>query len=203
MSSGTDHEQNSSRLLEGCLLQACASNTWLERRVLPLSVDQLRWTPRSDRWSIAANLDHMNRTLSYYLPRLEQALREDRRAINREKWESPESEELLVGQMEPPVEQPMRAPSAVLPGLALDVDRIAEQFPLLRNEFARIVQSISAVDLGLSIPGTLHPPVQSLGAVVCLLAAHERRHLWQVQQILCASGFLASFTKPHRDITGH
>src|SRR5215471_10931682 len=61
MSIGVDKDKISG-LLEGCLVQVLASNEWLEGRVLSLSVDQLRWRPRTRRWSIAACLDHLNRT---------------------------------------------------------------------------------------------------------------------------------------------
>jgi hypothetical protein len=195
--------QDLSWLLEGCVLQVRASNDWLERRILPLSADQLRWRPRSGCWSIAATLDHLNRTFAYYLPKIDEALAEPRDMRNREvKLRSAEGEELLVRRMEPPVLEPMSAPAPVLPGLAVDPDKVVEQFPLLRIRFANIVRSISDVDAGVSIPNSIHPPVRSLRCVIGLLAAHERRHLWQVEQVLRAPEFLASFAKPPLNHSG-
>jgi hypothetical protein len=197
MSKGADNSQNLSWLLEGCVLQVRASNDWLERRILPLSADQLRWRPRSGCWSIAATLDHLNRTFSYYLPEIEEALEEPRDMKNREvQLRSAECEEMLVRRMEPPVSEPMSAPAPVMPGLAVDPDKVVEQFPLLRIRFANIVRSISDVDAGVSIPESIHPPVRSLRCVIGLLVAHERRHLWQVEQILRASEFQAAFARP-------
>jgi hypothetical protein len=203
MSKGADNLQNLSWLLEGCVQQVCASNEWLERRMMPLSVDELRWSPRSGCWSMAATLDHLNRTFAYYLPKIEEAIEMPRDMKSREvQARSAESEEMLVRRMEPPVLEPMSAPSPVLPGLAVDPDKVVEQFPLLRIRFANIVRSISDVNAGVSIPDSIHPPVRSLRCVVGLLAAHERRHLWQVEQILRASEFLASFAKPPLNDSG-
>jgi hypothetical protein len=57
--------------LEGCLIQVEASKAWFARRVLPLSLEQLRWRPRPRQWSIAECLDHLNLTVSLYLPQID------------------------------------------------------------------------------------------------------------------------------------
>lgn len=200
MSTRIDQEDKLAWLLEGCFLQVWASNEWLERRILPLSVDQLRWRPRSGSWPIAASLDHLNRTFGYYLPKIHEALERGRGMEHpAHELRVTESEEMFVRKMEPPIVGPLSAPSEVLPNLAVDPDQVIEQFPLLRAQFAEVVRSISDVDAGVSIPDSIHPPVQSLCGVIGLLAAHERRHLWQVQQILCASEFLACFDRPLPD----
>lgn len=189
MTTGTDRNRMS-WLVEGCLFQVQASNDWLERRILPLSVDQLRWRPRSGRWSIAACLNHLNRTFGFYLPKIQDALHGDRHMKNGEhQLRFAESEEKFLRQMEPPIVVPMNAPSVVLPGSAVDPDEVVDQFPYLRTRFADTIRWITDVDAGLSIPGSIHPPVESLGGVIALLVAHERRHLWQIQQILSASNF--------------
>jgi hypothetical protein len=195
MSTRIDPKEKLAGLLEGCTLQALASNEWLERRIMPLFIDQLRWRPRPGSWSIAETLDHLNRTFSYYLPKIEEAL-DTTRGTKKRAHRLGESEEMFLRQMEPPIVEPMSAPSPVLPGSCVDPDQVVEQFPLLRNQFAKIVRSVIDVDPGVSISDSLYPPVQSLGGAIGLLAAHERRHLWQAQQILCASEFLAYFAKP-------
>ena len=200
MSPRVDQKEKLARLFEGCLLQMWASNEWLERRIMPLCAIQLRWTLGSGCWSVAASLDHLNRTFGYYLPRIQEALEEARSTKNREhKPRYTEAEEMFVRQVEPPIVAPMRAPSAVLPSLAVDPDEVVEQFPLLRTQFATIVRSLTEVDGDVSVPDTLHPPVQSLGGLIGLLAAHERRHLWQVQQVLNSSEFRACSAKPPLD----
>src|SRR5690242_11841516 len=60
--------------LEGCLCQAEASKEWFDRKVLPLTVKELRWRPAPQAWSIGQYLDHLNLTLALYLPRVNDAI---------------------------------------------------------------------------------------------------------------------------------
>ena len=187
-------------LLEACLFQVSASREWFDSRVLILSVDQLRCRPRSGQWSIAECLDHLNRTFVYYLPRIEQAveqgLREGEYSARRLNFE--ESEDSFLKQVEPPIIIRMSTPTLLLPTPAVDPDQIVDDFPQLRDRFATAVHAAASVDvLNISIADSIHPPVQSLGGAIALLAAHERRHLWQVQRILSASGFPASRAVGH------
>src|SRR5262245_61905320 len=65
--------------LEGCLVQVEASKSWFARRVLPLSIEQLRWRPEPREWSIAECLDHLNITLGLYLAKINAAIGAARR----------------------------------------------------------------------------------------------------------------------------
>ena len=181
--------------VEACLAQMRASKKWFATRVLPLSLDQLRWRPRSGSWSIVDCLDHLNRTLVYYLPKIDQAigqsqlkLRDPARGLV-----FPESEEDFLKQAEPPIRSHSVTPSALLPVPAVDPGLIVDQFPQLRNRYAKAVLSASRLDLAnISIAGSIHPPVHSLAGVIALLAAHDRRHLWQAEQVRNTPGFPAS-----------
>ena len=182
-------------VLDACLFQVLASREWFDSRVLILSVDQLRCRPRSGQWSIAECLDHLNRTFAYYLPKIEQAvdhgLREGECSARRLNLE--ESEDDFLRQMEPPIIIRMSTPALLVPTPAVDPDQIVDDFSQLRERFARAVHAAASVDaLNISIADSIHPPVQSLGGAIALLAAHERRHLWQAQRVLSASGFPAS-----------
>ena len=179
-------------VLQTCLAQVGASHEWLVRRVLPLSLDQLRWRLRSMCWSITKCLDHLNRTFHYYLP--------DRRRIDEGsnmKYQKcapafEEPEKSFLRQMEPSILVAMSAPAVLWPASAFDPDQIVDQFPYLWRRFANAVQPLSGMAvMNVSIPDSIYPPVQSLGGVIALLAAHERRHLWQAQQVLSASDFPA------------
>jgi len=190
MSRGAEQDGIGS-LLEACLFQVSASREWFDRRVLILSVDQLRCRPLSGQWSIAECLDHLNRTFAYYLPRIEQAvdqgLRKGKYSARRLNFE--ESEGSFLKQVEPPIIIRMSTPTLLLPTPAVDPDQIVDDFPQLRDRFATAVHTAASVDvLNISIADSIHPPVQSLGGAIALLAAHERRHLWQAQRVLSVSG---------------
>lgn len=82
------------------------------------------------------------------------------------------------------------APLALQPTAAVDPDRIVDEFTDLRERYARIGRLASGVDLaGIRIRGSLHLPVESVGGVLALLAAHDRRHIWQVDRVRSRRGF--------------
>src|SRR4051794_26371081 len=114
--------EGNTSFLEACLAQARASQEWFATRVLPLSLDQLRWRPRCGAWSgrawsIMECLDHLNHTLGYYLPRVEQAI--DR---NPDKLWDParglvfvESEKRFLEEVEPPIRSASNTYPELLP----------------------------------------------------------------------------------------
>jgi hypothetical protein len=177
--------------LQGCHAQVHASQQWFLRCVLPLSLNQLRWRPRSGRWSIGECLDHLNLALAYYLPKIDQALEEGRHhPPNRvDSVLFAESEEDYLWQVEPPVVLKASAPAALQPTEAVDPDRIVDQFMDFREKYGRIVESMSPLNLvNISINGSLHPPIHSLRGLMALLVAHDRRHIWQAERLLDAQG---------------
>jgi hypothetical protein len=178
--------------LRGCIAQLHASQQWFIRSVLPLSLDQLRWRPGLGCWSIGECLDHLNLTLAYYLPRIEQALGESRRQPPDRMGSVlfAKSEDDYLRQVEPPVVFKASAPAALQPTEAVDPDRIVDQFTEFRERYGTIVGSMSRLNLDkISITGSLHSPVGSLGGLVALLAAHDRRHIWQAERMRDAKGF--------------
>jgi hypothetical protein len=167
-----------------------ASQKWFKKRVLALSLDQLRWRPRSGCWSIGECLEHLNLTLAYYLPKIEQTVGESRRQPGIGGVLFPEPEKEYLTQLEPPVVFRANAPSALQPAEAVDPDRIVDQFTELRVRYGKSVQSVSGLGLpDILVAGSLHPPIKSLGGVIALLAAHDRRHFWQAERVRNASGF--------------
>lgn len=174
-------------VLQTFLVQVWASQEWFAKRVLPLSLDQLRWRPRPGAWSIVECLEHLNLTLAYYLPRIEQAIVQTEREP-RDRSTSDlvcsKSELDFLQQVEPPVRSAWIAPAILLPFPAVDPDRVADLFPRLRERYAKAVLSASGLDLANnSVVGSIHPSVQSVGGIIRLLAAHDRRHIWQAVQV--------------------
>src|SRR5215472_17161725 len=92
-------------ILEGCLVQVEASKVWFDQRVLPLSIEQLRWKPNCTGWSVAECLDHLNLTLDLHLPKIDDAIRRGLREFGRRAdgfWCEPAEADALQ-QFEPPV----------------------------------------------------------------------------------------------------
>lgn len=127
----TDGQSDTKIDLEGCLIQVDASKAWLRRRVLPLSIEQLRWRPAARHWSIAECLDHLNLTLDLYLPKIDSAIglaRRQRRVAA--EWSGCEQAELdALKSLEPPVTVGVAAPPPTIPGPAVDPTRTVAPRP--------------------------------------------------------------------------
>jgi len=191
MTSGPGQER-AAAFLQSCVDQMDTSRQWFMKHILPLSPDQLRWRPQTGCWSIGECLDHLSLTLAHYLPKIEQSVGEHSRAGQNHGalLPFPESEREYLRHLEPPVSRQATAPLALQPTAAVDPDRIVDEFTDLRERYARIGRLASGVDLaGIRIRGSLHLPVESVGGVLALLAAHDRRHIWQVDRVRSRRGF--------------
>jgi len=170
--------------LEACLFQVEASKAWFHDRVLPLSIGQLRWRPDPWHWSIAECLDHLNITLDLYLPRIADAAAHGRRRAGDGHGSYRQIELEALELMEPPVLLPAPAPPPALPAAAIDPDRLVDRFHQLRDRYADAVRRADGLDLPrIEIEESIYPMVHSLGATLALLAAHDRRHMWQAERV--------------------
>jgi hypothetical protein len=176
--------------LQGCLVQVEASKAWFHQRVLPLSIEQLRWRPDPRNWSIAECLDHLNLTLDLYLPKIEHAIargmRQDR--APKECYEEVELDALRL--TEPPVNVPSSASALTVPAPAVDPDRMVDHFHQVRDRYSEAVCRALRLDLRRTrIVEPVHPVIVSLGGTFAFLAAHDRRHMWQAERVRQAPRF--------------
>ena len=90
--------------LEGHLIQVHTSRSWFQHRILPLSIEQLRWRPDVRGWSVGQCLDHLNLTLDLYLPKIDDAIVRGYRGDTRDVCKLCDRAELQALQLlEPPV----------------------------------------------------------------------------------------------------
>jgi hypothetical protein len=156
---------------------------------------QLTWRPGPGVWSIRDCLDHLIETGSQSLFHIADAVAEGRahalygsgpfRYSVLERW--------MVWLMEPPPRLKFPAPRAYRP--------TGRQPPrLVVNEFFRLQDQLRAAlpeAKGLNLARIkVRNPVSrwlrfSLGQEFAFTAAHERRHLWQIRQVVARAGFPA------------
>jgi hypothetical protein len=178
--------------LEGCLVQVEASKAWFHQRVLPLSIEQLRWRPDAARWSIAECLEHLNLTLDVYLPKIDDAIVRGRRQDGTPaecSW-CERAELDALGLLEPPVTVAVLAPPPTIPEPSIDPDWLVDHFHQTRDRYADAVRR--AFGLGLwriRIVEPVYPVIVSLGGTLGLIAAHDRRHMWQAERVRQAPRF--------------
>jgi hypothetical protein len=153
-----------------------------------LSEEQLSWRPEPGRWSIAELLVHLNLTNQTYVPAIEVAVREGR---SRGLTAPAQPFELgFVGaqfarSMEPQ-RMKMSAPKMICPLLQGPAVEALPQFLRSQDLVVRAMDASDGLDLASVKFTSPFFKLLRLSAIAgfAVIAAHERRHLWQAEQIL-------------------
>ena len=159
----------------------------------PLRDDQFTWRPSPDVWSIAECLDHLNATARCYLPVLDEAIADGiRRGLYGEgpfsyAWVG----RLFVGLNEPPARLRLRAPEDIHPARARPRQEVLNGVRAHQVQLVDRLRQANGLDLGRA---RVRSPIArwlrfSLGSGFALMAAHERRHLWQAKRLTTHPGF--------------
>jgi hypothetical protein len=161
-----------------------------EARSLAESTTEEIFTGRPDakRWSAADCLDHLSTTNERYLRRLEQIVADAPVAS------SPRYRPTLVGRlfkrnMEPPVRFRLSAPKIFVPPAgARSREDVLGEFEAIQSRIASAIQAAASVDFSAV---TMRSPVTpllklNLWDAFQVMAAHERRHLWQARKTVDA-----------------
>jgi hypothetical protein len=155
-----------------------------------LSPEQFNWRPAGDRWSIAQNLDHLNREARVQVPVVEQMIERGRRervwgqGPFRHSWFG----DRFVAFLEPPYKVKVPAMGQFTPPSSLVAEEVAAEFMRWQDRLidisfqahglhlARLTAKIPYLSRGL--------PALSLGQWLRYIAAHARRHLWQMEHLV-------------------
>ncbi len=172
--------------LEKSDLEAC-------RIANALSDVQFNWRPSERAWSIAQCLDHLGRANTIYAVALQEAVRKARFAPLRRNgpirpaWFS----RLFIWSLEPPPRIRMRAPKKIVPGASYKGEDVLQMFLRSQEDVRSVLQE--SADLDLNCIRFRNPFIGFLrftvGAGLLIVAAHDRRHLWQAEQVRRAACF--------------
>ena len=161
--------------------------------VTPLTEEQFTWQPAPGSWSIAECIEHLNITARTYLPRLDEGIADATR--HGLYGEGPFTHDLIgrffVRTMEPPARFRVKAPTMFLPAPRRARSEIMAAFRAYQVQFVDRLRQASGLDLRrakVQSP-TISWIRMSLNSGFALMAAHERRHLWQARRVTQAAGF--------------
>ena len=156
--------------------------------VAPLAEAQFNGRPNPHTWSVAECLDHLNATARVYLPRLDEGIAD---AIRRGLYGSgPYTYDwvgrLMVRLAEPPPPIRLKAPPHYLPATTRSRHEVMAAFRAYQVQFIDRLRQANGLDLARA---RVRSPVAnwiriSLGCGFLVMLAHERRHLWQAEQLL-------------------
>jgi hypothetical protein len=160
-----------------------------EACVLAEGLDDARfnWRPEPGRWSMAECLAHLNATNGSYLPAIDHAIAEARargwRGHGPFRYSFLSS--FMVRWAEPPVKVRARAPRVFAPPRELPLAEGLPAFLRLQGEVVRRLEDARGLDLRRA--RVVSPVTRfvrlNLGAAFALIAAHNRRHLWQARRL--------------------
>lgn len=161
--------------------------------IAPLTEEQFNWEPKPGAWSVAQCIEHLNITARLYLPRLDEGIAD---AIRGGLYgEGPYQHDLIgrmfIRVMEPPATFKVKAPVSFRPGPRRSRSEIMAAFRAYQVQFVDRLRQANGLDLRRA---KVHSPAStwikmSLGAGFALMAAHERRHLWQARRVTQSEGF--------------
>ena len=173
--------------VEQLLAELDANSEDAEKLLSGLTAERGEWRLAPGTWSVAECLDHLAVANRVYLA----ALREGaKRARSKGQMRRGPARPGLIGRwfirsLEPPVNIKTPAPSKIRPRPSPPLGASAEAFRASQHE----VTAFTRESAGLDLAGAMfHNPLArgvkfSLATGLNVIAAHERRHLWQAWNV--------------------
>ncbi len=159
-----------------------------------VSPSQANWQPNEGRsWSICQCLDHLVKINTVYAAALQEAV-----SNNPQSYKQPTSNiapgffgAWFIQQMDLPVRMKLKAPSKVAPSSEGNAPKLFEAFLKSQDLIRAVVERSRIVDLNRlrfknPFVGVLRFTV---GTGLMIINAHDRRHLWQAEQVKRAPGY--------------
>ena len=155
--------------------------------VTGLYPDQLTLRPEPNKWSVAECLVHLNLTSQAFLLLIRDACGEARtqqlRSNGPFKMEAVAS--LLKWSLEPPARIRINTKDQFQPLIFEPVDAVLPDFVHLQGELDQALEAANGLDLGrVKVASPFSSRLKyNLFSCFVLIAAHQRRHLWQAEEV--------------------
>jgi hypothetical protein len=155
--------------------------------VTGLEEKQLQWRPATAVWSIIDCLAHLNVVNRQDLNPLFNIIRKGKAdgvtAPGPFKWKA--WERWFINSIEPPFRIKVKAPKVYVPPPDPEVQETLLEFQQIHNDLDYLLRDADGLDLSkLRITSPVSKWIKmSLGARLDLMAAHDRRHLWQARRV--------------------
>jgi hypothetical protein len=174
------------RPLEDIREQLDAASARAREVVEGRSVSLLGRRPDEGSWSVAECLAHLSLTTDAYVPVIREALEEGRRRNLQQSGDSFRMEvsaRILAWWLEPPYRLKSRTPAGFVPRMQDPADALPD-FLERQRQLATLLAEANGLALDrLSIVSPFAKQMRyNVYAAFRVIAAHERRHLWQAEQ---------------------
>ena len=153
-----------------------------------LSPEELSRRPEATKWSIAECLAHLNLAAGAIQPKVARAIEQGRK--DKITGNGPFSPgplgRLLIWLAEPPPKFRMRAPKGIAPAVShADPSHVIADFMKAQDAWEQLISDCEGLDQNKLRVGSLFPglPRLRLAAPIPWMLAHQRRHLWQAENV--------------------
>ena len=174
-----------------------------------LSESAFNWQPNSGKsWSVAQCLDHLVIMNRMYVKTLQDAVADNEDQLEPRKNPIQPSgwlTRLFVSYEEPPPKIKLPAPKKIAPPSNL-TGAVIEDFKAVQLRLVDFVREWGDADLGdLKVKDPLFPIHLTADTALLIIAAHNRRHLWQAENVKKTSGVSATVNPSvgHHNPMGH
>lgn len=150
--------------------------------VFGLTPDRIQQRPRSGGWSIAECLAHLALTTEEYLKLADAAFKNAPRGPG--KFKRDLVGRILAWTLEPPYRMKTKTLPAYVPG-AEHLENVLDRFVLSQRQLFASLERANGIALDrVMVQSSFNPRIHyNLLSFFSILAAHQRRHLWQAEQV--------------------
>jgi len=150
------------------------------------------WSSNENKWSVAECLIHLNLSAQEWLPFIRQCIvKMSKTNIQIVEFKSGFLANKFINFLQPPPKIKVSTSKRFRPDNINQIKNINENFTLYQKEFIQLVQDCKTICLKqakVSIPGMQSFKV-SLGDAFKIVITHEKRHLWQIKNIIDHANF--------------
>jgi DinB superfamily len=155
--------------------------------IADLDEDGFNWRPAEHSWSVAQCLDHLNVANRVYLEPIRTALElaHERNASRRGPIKPGVLGRWFVRSLEPPPRRRLPRPRKITPAERKSRAEVGEEWTRVQAAIREVVRGAAPWDLNASrFVNPFIPLVRfSVGTGFLVIDAHDRRHVWQAQQV--------------------
>jgi hypothetical protein len=153
-----------------------------------LTGEQFQWRQAAGRWSIGECFVHMNIVNSTALPQIEAGVGQGKTGQGPFRYGFLMRK--FIASQELPAKGKFKAPKVFLPPSETDLEQTMAEYRRIQAELKRLTRKANGLHLSRTkikmpaLPAALRAVVRiPLGGQLVLLATHDRRHLWQAEQV--------------------
>lgn len=164
-----------------------ATTASLHRIAGPLDDATWRRAPGPGRWSAAECVQHLNMSSRAMLPRIRESVGQGRaRGLTRPAQRLDLMGWFLVRSLEPPAKSRFKTNEDFTPPSIEPKEQVIREWDALQRDLVALLgemEGLTLTKIKVTSPFSSRVKYNAYSAV-CVIAAHQRRHLWQAENIL-------------------